>query len=239
MKYIKRFNEQTEKSIEDWCKDFDIKKYRYKIKNGRVDVKGNVNISEKNLSKIPIQFGVVTGYFTCVYNLLISLIGAPVKVGGGFYCSNNQLTSLSESPVSVGDIFDCPNNQLTSLEGATEKINGNFYCPYNKLETLEGGPKEVDGNYYCHKNELISLEGAPSSLSGEFTCSNNPIYEVYILFRIPSLLFDDDHDTYVRYQASLDYNYLRGTNIVRGRFEKACEDAEIKMPDSIKGYKYI
>jgi hypothetical protein len=37
----------------------------------------------------------------------------------------------------------------------------------------------------------------------------------------------------------LDYKYLRGTNIVRGRFKKACEDADIKMPDSIPGYKYI
>jgi len=47
---------------------------------------GNVNISNKALTKIPIQFGYVGG-FSCKNNNLTSLQGAPREVGGDFYCS--------------------------------------------------------------------------------------------------------------------------------------------------------
>ena len=38
---------------------------------------------------------------------------------------------------------------------------------------------------------------------------------------------------------SLDYNYLRGTNIVKSRFQEALDELGIKMPKSIKGYNWI
>jgi hypothetical protein len=38
---------------------------------------------------------------------------------------------------------------------------------------------------------------------------------------------------------SLDYNYLRGTNIVKSRFQEALDEAGKKMPNKIEGYKYI
>jgi hypothetical protein len=41
------------------------------------------------------------------------------------------------------------------------------------------------------------------------------------------------------FKDSLDYSYLRGTNIVKMRFQEACEEAGIKMPEKIEGYNYI
>jgi len=41
------------------------------------------------------------------------------------------------------------------------------------------------------------------------------------------------------FKDSLDYSYLRGTNIVKMRFQEACEEAGIKMPEKIEGYRYI
>jgi hypothetical protein len=38
---------------------------------------------------------------------------------------------------------------------------------------------------------------------------------------------------------SLDWGYIRGNNIVMSRFEEACEEAGIKTPKRIKGYKFI
>jgi len=38
---------------------------------------------------------------------------------------------------------------------------------------------------------------------------------------------------------SLDWDYIRGTSIVRSRFMEACEEVGIEMPKSITGYKYI
>jgi hypothetical protein len=42
------------------------------------------------------------------------------------------------------------------------------------------------------------------------------------------------------FKYSLDYNYFRAPNqIVKNRFEEACEEAGIKIPKKIKGYEYI
>jgi hypothetical protein len=84
--------------------------------------------------------------------------------------------------------------------------------------------------YNCENNKLISLKGLSDPKKILKLCvRNNPIWVIFKLFK-----------TYDRYQTSIeDYNYLRGTNIVRRRFELACIDAEIEMPDSIPGYKYI
>jgi hypothetical protein len=229
MKYLKKFNEQ-EKSIEEWLDGFGIKKYRYKIKNGLVNVKGDVNIFYNNevLKMIPVKFGTVTGDFSCVDLQLTSLENSPVNVGGSFYCSKNKLTSLVDGPKKVGDFFDCNENLLTSLEGSPKEVYGVFNCNNNKLFSLQGGPLKVISYFSCQKNELITLDGSPEKVGGTFYCDTNPIYEVYKLF-----------GTYERYKASLDYGYWKGLNIKRGRFKLACKDAGIDVPDSIPGYEYI
>lgn len=97
-----------------------------------VNVTGDVNLSYLHLKELPIKFGTVGGNFTCYYNQLTTLRGAPTEVGEWFMCSNNN---------------------LTSLEGAPEKVGGNFECDYNKLITLDCSPKEVGGNFSCHHNK--------------------------------------------------------------------------------------
>jgi hypothetical protein len=206
MKYLKKFNEEVEKSIEEWCEELRLLRYTIN-KDDSVDVDGFVHISIPNLRKIPIQFGKVYDGFMCFDNSLETLEGCPKEVSGSFYCDNNR---------------------LSTLKGCTKVIGWNFNCSKNILESLEGGPEKVRFQYSCHNNNLKSLEGYPKKIGGDFECHHNPIYEVYKIFgRLD------------KYLDSLDYKYLRGTNIVRGRFKKACEDAEIKMPDSIPGYKYI
>jgi hypothetical protein len=38
---------------------------------------------------------------------------------------------------------------------------------------------------------------------------------------------------------SLDWDYIRGNKIVKSRFEEACGEAGIEVPESIEGYEYI
>ena len=117
---------------------------------------------------------------------------------------------------------------LTKLPLKFGKVTGDFYCNNNNLTSLEGGPKEVGGEFYCTDNELTILEGAPREVGGNFYCYNNPIYSVYKLF--------PDHKFYMD---SLDYNYLRGKDIVKSRFKEALDEAGIEIPEKIKGYNYI
>jgi hypothetical protein len=146
-----------EKSIEDWCNYFRIRDYVIDKEN-LVSVNGYVNISEKDLDKIPIKFDIIFDYFYCDNNKLVSLEGSPRQVGAGFYCNINKLKSLNGCPEKVGDIFNCEHNLLFTLEGLSVKVGRHFYCGYNKL---------------------ISLKSSSIKLNGDFFCSHNPIYEEY------------------------------------------------------------
>ena len=99
-------------------------------------------------------------------------------------------------------------NNLIALYGAPREVGGQFWAHMNKLITLEGGPKEVGGGFSCYSNKLISLVGSPTKIGGNLTCIDNPIYQVYKLF-----------PDYKSYLDSLDYDYLRGTSIIRWKFQ--------------------
>jgi hypothetical protein len=139
---------------------------------------------------------------------------------------------LFRFPLKFGRVtgdFDCTNNQLTTLEGSPKEVGGDFSCSTNRLTILDGGPREVGGSFYCNHNQLITLEGGPREVGGRFfSCGDNPIYQVYKLF-----------PNYKSYIDSLDYNYLRGENIVKSRFKEALDEIGKEVPKSINGYKYI
>ncbi len=152
--------------------------------DGSIDVYGNVELNNKNLTKIPFKFRNVRGGFFCYNNKLTSLDGAPNNVGGYFYCNNNQLTSLEGSPNTVGGGFYCNNNQLTSLKGAPNNVGGGFYCNNNQLTSLEGVPNNVGGYFYCNNNQLTTLDGAPNTVGGSFCCYGNSNLSYSELFKI-------------------------------------------------------
>ena len=116
---------QTESEVLEICKEYDIIPYGFNLNNGLIDVDGDVNLNDINLSKFPLKFGEVTGYFKCNNNQLTSLEGAPHTVGGYFDCEHNKLTSLEGAPKSVGQNFWCHNNNIRSFEGLVniKKLN--------------------------------------------------------------------------------------------------------------------
>jgi hypothetical protein len=159
MKYLKLF--ESFNDIHELCEEYGITNYTINS-DGSIDVAGDVDISDRELTKLPLKFRNVTGYFSC---------------------RDNELTSLDCAPHSVGGDFDCRNNQLTTLEGAPKSVGGNFNCRNNQLATLEGAPGSVGGNFLCHSNQLATLEGAPGAVGGSFDCYYNLIYNVWKLFR--------------------------------------------------------
>jgi hypothetical protein len=108
MKYLKLYENfiQSDSEIHKLCKEYGIENYT--INNGLVDVDGNVdlrNLNKEELTKLPIKFGIVSGFFDCSNNHFTSLIGAPLKVGGNFHGNNNILTTLEGAPQEVGEHF--------------------------------------------------------------------------------------------------------------------------------------
>ena len=123
-------------------------------KDGSVDVEGNVNLSQRGLKKIPINFNKIGGYFSLSRNKITSLEGLPKEINGGLYLSDNQ---------------------ITSLKGLPEKINGSLYLSGNKITSLVGLPKEINGSLALFNNKITSLEGLPKKIDGNLDLGNNPV----------------------------------------------------------------
>ncbi len=129
MKYLKLFEQKSyEEHVAEICEKYNIRNWSINSE-GLVDVNGIVDLEDKNLNELPLNFGYVSQYFDCSDNLLTSLKGAPKSVGEFFDCSYNYLTSLQDSPQSVGGNFWCWENELTSLRFAPYVEGGVFVLP--------------------------------------------------------------------------------------------------------------
>ena len=158
-----------------------------------------VMITNRELISLPIKFGQVQGYFSCLSNKLNTLEGCPYYIGGFFSCAFNRLTSLKYGPEFVGGAYFCHKNKLTSLEGSPYSIDGSFDCSDNNLITLKGAPQYITGGLDCTDNNLYSLEGAPKEVNVLHIFSikrPNPVLEIMNIFpRLEALnvmqLWDD------------------------------------------------
>ena len=131
MRYLKIYEDFN--NIENICKEYGIENYT--IVDGKVNVDGDVDFSDRGLTKLPLSFGVT----------------------GNFYCGENQLTTLEGSPSSVGGSFYCYNNLLNSLEGCPNNVGGDFYCSDNQLITLEGCPSSIGGDFSCFGSPIYEI----------------------------------------------------------------------------------
>ena len=104
-----------------------------------VDALGSVDMSHKNLTKIPYRFKRCTGDFNCSYNNLSYLDNAPHGVHGNFNCSYNRLIDLKNGPRLVSKSYNCSNNLIESFDGAPLRLNY-FNCSNNFLSDLNGAP---------------------------------------------------------------------------------------------------
>ena len=219
--------------IKSICNRHNIKNWELNSETGLVDVFGDVDISDREITRIPVKFGRVEGNFDCHSNQLTHLEGSPQSVGGGFYCRNNQLTHLEGAPRSVGGGFGCQNNQLTHLEGAPQSVGGYFDCHNNQLTSLEGAPRSVGGYFYCYNNQLASFKGIPEySLNEdqEFYCEHNPIYEIYKLFNTPKCI-----------DLINEYEVIGDGVVSRVRLEEVFLELGMEVPENLefKNYKLV
>lgn len=127
---------KTEEEIKTWLRMNNIEKYTIHT-DLSVDVLGDVDLSDKKLAELPIQFNTVFGSFDCSLNHLKSLKGSPYKVTVNFNASTNRLESLKYGPLEVGNNYSCANNQLSTFEGSPKFIYGNFNYSGNKILAFE------------------------------------------------------------------------------------------------------
>ena len=131
---FENFNE-----IHKICQEYVIRNYTINT-DGSIDVDGDVDLSERNLNKLPLKFRNVSGDFSCHNNNLTTLEGAPQSVGGDFYCDRNKLTTLEGAPKSVSDYFWCRGNPFQVIEKMFPD-GKDFFNANNEWEFFAGGNK--------------------------------------------------------------------------------------------------
>jgi hypothetical protein len=217
MKWIKTFESISE--IERLCNEYGIENWTINS-DGLVDVDGDVYLRQKQLTKIPINFG---------------------RVGGDFYCHDNRLTTLGRGvprdfSCRVGGsyfYFYCDDNQLTKLQGAPDIVLDSFICSNNRLNTLEGAPNRVGGGFNCQINELWTFKGAPEFIGSYFYCGGNKIKEIWNFFEIPKYIdWLNDHDAIRIDKDGEPY-------VVLDRLNSFLEDIGKQPVRELKNYKTI
>jgi hypothetical protein len=167
---IKNWNLFKESVDSEWeihsiCKKYNI--FNYTINDDfSINVDGNVDLSGKGLTEVPLNFKIVYGNFNLGGNRLSSLIGCPDFVSGFFSCHNNRVTSLEFGPKEVSRSYFCNDNRLTSLEGLPRKIGLDLRCEKNRIFSFMGIPdNNFRGKLYCHGNPIENIWNLFKSVS--------------------------------------------------------------------------
>lgn len=142
--------------IHQFLKDNYKIKGTYTIKDGVVDVNGDIALTNNKLEYLTNEFfvfGKISGLF---------IAGDDRKI---------NIKSLKGSPKEAG-IFAVNRSKITSLEGCPEIAE---YCNFeynSELLNLKGSPKTLKGSFMCYGCEkLKSLKGAPKKIGGSFDLS--------------------------------------------------------------------
>ncbi len=125
---------KTKEEIIDWLDKYNIINYTIN-EDLTVDVADNVNLYNKELTSIGVNFNNIYGNFNCGENKLKSLKGSPKVVTLDFICINNNLENLEFMPEKVGRYFGCNKNQL--LKELQYITNFNYIKTILNKEKLE------------------------------------------------------------------------------------------------------
>ena len=175
--FLKRKPKETDpKKIEiiKLCKQYSIENYTIND-DYSIDVYGNVNLSGFALTKIPIKFNIVKGYFICNGNRLENLENSPRRAMGNFFCINQygNLKSLKGAPEYVAYNFDCHDNEALT-EFYFPEIGYGLNLEYTKLYTI----KDIDFRFdvcYLKNTPVWSILRTfiPIATDGGFKVSNH------------------------------------------------------------------
>jgi hypothetical protein len=125
----------NKEDIKMWLEKMNITNYTIHD-DLTVDANCFINLSKKELTHIPIQFGVIGGGFDISYNTLTTLKGSPSKTYGPFNCHNNPLINLNYAPKAVAE-FSCSGNmELKEFYNLDCTIRFGFIHCEKKIENI-------------------------------------------------------------------------------------------------------
>lgn len=141
--------------VKNWLDKMGVKDYTINP-DLTVDVSGFVDLSEKNLTFLPIQFNRILtnqGNFHIDNNQLTSLLGSPREVVGTFNCQNNVLKNLDYVPQKMSRIF-CGNNPIQIEHSFETKLECFYHNCVNEKDRIQLFKDLYKYDKYTKKYEL-------------------------------------------------------------------------------------
>ena len=148
-----------------------------------IEVADNINLSNFQMTHLPVQFGRVKGKFSCDNCKLETLKGAPHFVGGSFSCSWNRLETLEYAPATVGENFLCHHNMLKNFKHAPVIVPGRLGASVNHIATLEHAPQAM-GHLEIQYNPFKAIQAYTEF---EFECTGNISFSTEDKFMLQEL----------------------------------------------------
>lgn len=165
----------TKEQVFNWLNQMNIKGFI--IHNDlTVDVHNYVDISNKKLKFLPVQFGIILGDFNCSQNQLKSLQGSPKEVYGYLDCHENRLTNFNFLPSKITGSILAYKNKIKSLEGLPEEVKGDLSLWQNKIKNIKYFPKLIKGSVDISFNQIKTLKNINTHIDAKFDCTNNPLH---------------------------------------------------------------
>ena len=186
-------------NIIEWLNRYNIKNYELlDIENELfINIFQDVNISNKNLTYLPVNIYEVWGHFNCQGNSLITTKGLPLIIHGNLNLNNNPLIYIDREFKKINGNLYLNRTKLNSLKGCPEILNGDLHCNDNNLINFIGMPKEVNGSVFASNNPLTSFMGC-GKIKNSLYCSFSHLNSIKELKHIPEKLI----------HFSMDENYL-------------------------------
>jgi len=98
----------------------------------------------------------------------------PLRWSPDFICAGRGLVSLEGAPAKVGSNFLCHNNKLESLKGISAEIGGGLWCYQNdtltSIQNINHHVKKIGGGFNADDNltgliSLLMIEQPPNSVN--------------------------------------------------------------------------
>ena len=132
---------------------------RFRKDNGNLIVDQNIDISGRNLVKIPFNVHTVNGHFDVRGNQVISTKDFPRIINGNLVASNCEIVSLENFPEVSGRIF-LDGNYIRNLSGISNAVNF-LSISRNPIETLVHAPiikNYSDSSFLCDSTKIDPVE---------------------------------------------------------------------------------
>tara|TARA_B100000767_G_scaffold18118_1_gene16657 strand:- start:2335 stop:2781 length:447 start_codon:yes stop_codon:yes gene_type:complete len=113
----------SREEINKLCDQYNIQNYTIND-DGSIDVDGDVDLSKKGLTELPLKFNYISGDFNCAYNKITDLTGYPKNIGGNTFIRTGLIGNPIRSIISGVVLTTNDNREFLQILNTYKVIKG-------------------------------------------------------------------------------------------------------------------